>query len=129
MAIETHPVMDDGSPFPTLFWLTCPILAKRASNLESAGWMAAIGTRLEDDPSLVRRLSDALDRYRSRRDRRHVIEDGGSPPGGGPERIKCVHAHLAHQLSDPPNPVGALAAAEAGWPDCLTPCFEIVDDS
>lgn len=129
MAIENHPVMEDGSPFPTLFWLTCPVLAKRASKLESEGWMDAIGDRLAGDSTLVQRLSSAIGSYRARRDRYAVIEDQGSPPGGGPTRIKCVHAHLAHQLSDPPNAVGAISLAEVGWPDCQTACFEAIDAS
>ena len=125
MAIESHPVLGDSSPFPTLFWLTCPILVKRVARLESEGWMSAVNDRLGSDRPLVRRLSAAIDRYRERRDGHEVIEDQGVVPGGGPERIKCVHAHLGHELSDPPNPIGALALSEAGWPDCREACFRI----
>ncbi|HYI45421.1 MAG TPA: DUF501 domain-containing protein [Actinomycetota bacterium] len=124
MAIESHPVMEDGAPFPTLFWLTCPVLAKRASSLESVGWMAEAGDQLSASATLVERFSSAIDRYRARRDGHAVIDDRGSTPGGGPERVKCVHAHVAHELSDPPNPVGSIALAKAGWPDCRVACFE-----
>jgi hypothetical protein len=125
MAIESHPVMEDGSPFPTLFWLTCPVLAKRASGLESVGWMAEVGDLLSTDATLVERFSLTIDRYRARRDGHAVIDDRGAIPGGGPERVKCVHAHIAHELSDPPNAVGSMALAEAGWPDCRVACFEM----
>lgn len=122
MVIESHPLMEDASPFPTLFWLTCPLLVKRVARLESEGWMATLNDRLKSDPTRVERLSSALDRYRSSRDQHAVIDDGGAPQGGGPERVKCAHAHVAQQLADPPNPVGSLALADAGWPDCREAC-------
>jgi uncharacterized protein len=121
MVIENHPRLDDGSPFPTLFWLTCPILVKRASRLESAGSMAQINDVLAQDPALRSRVADSLETLQSRRDAYEMLEEA-SPPGGGPERVKCLHAHLAQELAAPPNPVGALTLAAAGWPDCVAPC-------
>jgi hypothetical protein len=121
MVIESHPRLDDGSPFPTLFWLTCPLLTKRASRLESDGEMAVINDGLGRDSGLRDRVAGALTRYRARRDD-HERLDAVVPPGGGPDRIKCLHAHLAHQLADPPNPIGAITLARAGWPDCVAPC-------
>ncbi len=120
--VETHPLAG-GSPFPTLYWLTCPLLVKRASKLEAAGRMRELNEHLEDSP-LSARLADAIERLRARRDEHAVVSDGGSPPGGGPRRVKCLHAHVAHELADPPNPVGALVIAQVGWPDCRVPCVE-----
>lgn len=121
MVVESHPRLDDGTPFPTTFWLTCPILVKRVGTLEADGWMARMNSRLETGARRAA-LADAIHRYRARRDAHEVIEDSGSPPGGGPDKVKCVHAHLAHELADPPNPVGAAVLAAAGWPDCRQPC-------
>jgi uncharacterized protein len=121
MVIENHPRLDDGSPFPTLFWLTCPLLTKRASRLESDGEMVLINESLVSDTGLRDRFTGALTRYESRRDG-HERLDGAASPGGGPDRVKCLHAHLAHQLADPPNPVGAKTLARTGWPDCVAPC-------
>jgi hypothetical protein len=123
MVIESHPVLDDGSPFPTLYWLTCPVLAKRVSRLESEGSLKELSARLQRDPELRSRLAEALDHYRARRDSHEVIGDSGGPPGGGPERVKCLHAHVAHELADGGNPIGALTLATTGWPDCAAPCF------
>jgi uncharacterized protein len=128
MVIENHPVMEDGSPFPTLFWLTCPLLVRRASRLESGGTMAEMTRRLESDVALKSRFKAAIERYRARRDGHARIHDAGAPPGGGPDRVKCLHAHLAHQLSDPPNPIGALALAAAGFPDCRVPCVQAEEE-
>lgn len=121
MVIENHPRMEDGAPFPTLFWLTCPLLVKRASRLESEGWMGEMNEHLEASPGLRRRLAGALGRYQARRDAHDRLERV-APPGGGPDRVKCLHAHLAHELAQPPNPVGAATLARAGWPDCVAPC-------
>src|SRR5918997_4760242 len=46
MVIENSPLAE-GEPFPTLFWLTCPLLVKRASRLEGGGHMARVNDRLE----------------------------------------------------------------------------------
>ena len=122
MVVESHPLMEDGSPFPTTFWLTCPILVKRASRLEATGTMAEMTETLGRDEGLRGRLAEAVDRYRARRDSHLVIKESGGPPGGGPDRVKCLHAHVAHELADPPNPIGARTLAATGWPDCVLPC-------
>ena len=126
MVVESHPVRDDGTPFPTLFWLTCPVLVKRASVLESRGAMAEWSHALGRDPDLRDRVAQAVERYRERRNRHAVVRETGGPPGGGPDRVKCLHAHVAHELADPPNPVGSATLAVVGWPDCRTPCAERV---
>jgi uncharacterized protein len=120
MVIENAPRLEDGSPFPTLFWLTCPILVKRVSKLESDGRMTQMTERLHDH-GLRARLEDAIERYVKRRDGHEVLADAAAP-GGGPDRVKCLHAHVAHELSDGPNPVGAVTMADVGWPDCIAPC-------
>ena len=124
MVIENHPVLDDGSPFPTLYWLTCPILLKRVSQLESEGSLSGLTEQVQRDPGLRARLADALTRYRARRDSHQTISDSGAPPGGGPDRVKCLHAHAAHELADGDNPIGALTLAATGWPDCVVVCVE-----
>ena len=123
--IENHPVLEDGSPFPTLYWLTCPILNKRVSSLESGGSMTAVTERLELDAGLKQRLAAAIQRYRARRNSQVVIKESGGPPGGGPERVKCLHAHVAHELAGGDNPVGSLTLAATTWPDCVAPCVQV----
>lgn len=125
MVIESYPRLDDGSPFPTLFWLTCPVLVRRVGAIEAAGSMNALNERLARDDHLRRRLADAVERYRRRRDRHEVIEDSGAPPGGGPDRVKCLHAHVAHELVEGRNPVGSSTLADTGYPDCVAPCYSV----
>ncbi|MGH2806886.1 MAG: DUF501 domain-containing protein [Actinomycetota bacterium] len=125
MVIENHPRLDDGSPFPTLYWLTCPILTKRVSKLEGEGGMETLNEELARDASLVSRLSDAIAASRARRDAHEAIQDSGAPPGGGPERVKCLHAHTAQELVDADNPIGARSLSSAGYPDCRVACYRV----
>jgi hypothetical protein len=127
MVIENHPRLEDGTPFPTLYWLTCPLLVARAGALEASGHMARITADLDASTELETRLGAALARYRARRDAHEVIDDRGAPPGGGRDRVKCLHAHIAHELADPPNPIGARALARTGWPDCVAPCVKTTE--
>jgi hypothetical protein len=87
--------------------------------------MKEMTRRLEEEPSLQSRLASANLRLKERRDSHEVIEVSGGPPGGGADRVKCLHAHVAHELADPPNVIGALALTESAWPDCRLPCFSV----
>lgn len=124
MVIENHPLLDDGTPFPTLYWLTCPILLKRVSRLEAGGEMARLNGRLDTDASLRTRLEGSIQRLISRRDALAVLESQMAPPGGGPDKVKCLHAHVAQELADAPNPVGGWALSQTGWPDCIAGCVQ-----
>lgn len=125
MVIESHPRLDDGSPFPTLFYLTCPVLIKRVSKLEGEGGMERLNENLSQDTSRRARLADAIAALRMRRDAHERIEDSGGPPGGGPERVKCLHAHSAQEIVQHNNPIGALALATSGFPDCRIACYRV----
>ena len=127
MVIENHPVLEDDAPFPTLYWLSCPILNKRVSTLESEGSMTAVTERLRTDAPLRRRLAEAIDRYRARRDSHAVIQESGGPPGGGPDRVKCLHSHVAHELAGGANPIGSITLAATTWPDCVAPCVKAAE--
>jgi uncharacterized protein len=125
MVVENYPLLDDGTPFPTRFWLTCPVLVKRLSRLEATGSSARISEGLAERPALRERLAAAMRRYIDGRDKMAKIEDSGAPPGGGPDKIKCLHAHTAHELAEPGNPVGSIALERTGWPDCRVLCVGV----
>src|SRR5712672_1688486 len=50
--VETQPRLEDGTPFPTLYYLTCPRAASVISGLEAAGLMREMTTRLAADSEL-----------------------------------------------------------------------------
>lgn len=83
--------------------------------------MAGFNERLRADLQLHDRLKGSTERYVQRRDGIEPLAATGHP-GGGPDRIKCLHAHTAHQLMSGDNPAGALALEELGWSDPTTPC-------
>jgi uncharacterized protein len=120
---ETTPRLPDGAPFPTLYYLTCPRASAAVSRLEASGLMREMTARLADD-ALRRRYEAAHDDYLSRRDaaaRAAGVEPlpPGTPSAGGmPERVKCLHALVAHELAaGQVNPFGreALQAAGQWW--------------
>jgi uncharacterized protein len=107
--VETTPRLADGTPFPTLFYLTCPRAVAACSRLESAGLMREMAARLEADPELAARYRAAHEDYLARREAiAQVPEIAGTSAGGMPGRVKCLHVHLAHALAAGPgvNPLG-----------------------
>jgi hypothetical protein len=96
--VETAPRLPDGSPFPTLFYLTCPRAASAIGRLEAGGTMREMTGRLASDPALAVAYASAHRDYLARRDAVEVLP--GSPGSGGmPNRVKCLHALVAHSLA------------------------------
>jgi uncharacterized protein len=119
--VETTPRLPDGTPFPTLFYLTCPRVVHECSRLESAGLMKEMNARLAEDPDLAERYRLAHEDYLRRREAvGHVEEIDGVSAGGMPTRVKCLHVHVAHALAVGAgvNPFGdeALATLDPWWP-------------
>jgi hypothetical protein len=107
--VETTPRLPDGTPFPTLYYLTCPRAVGAVSTLESAGVMKEMAARLADDPELAARYQEAHERYLARREEiGHVEEIANVSAGGMPTRVKCLHVHRGHALAAGPgvNPFG-----------------------
>ncbi|GAA1816226.1 DUF501 domain-containing protein [Planosporangium flavigriseum] len=118
--VETTPRLPDGTPFPTLFYLTCPRAVAECSRLESAGVMKEMTERLADDPELAEGYRAAHEDYLTRREAvGHVPEIAGTSAGGMPGRVKCLHVHLGHRLAVGPgiNPIGdeTLDLAAEWW--------------
>jgi hypothetical protein len=118
--IETSPRLPDGTPFPTLYYLTCPKAAAAVGTLESSGLMREMTDRLRTDASLAAAYRAAHDSYLARREEiGHVPEIAGVSAGGMPDRVKCLHVLVGHALAAGPgvNPLGdeAFAALPAWW--------------
>lgn len=122
--VQTAPRLPDGSPFPTLYYLTCPRAAAAVSALEAAGAMRAMTDRLTTDDAARAAYERAHADYLARRDVAAAaaglepLPRGTQSAGGMPDRVKCLHALAAHELAVPgANPFGreALAAAGPWW--------------
>jgi uncharacterized protein len=96
--VETSPRLDDGTPFPTVFYLTCPRARSAVGRLEASGLMRVMTERLADDRELAQRYVEAHEDYLARRD---AIESLGTTvtAGGMPRRVKCLHVLVAHALA------------------------------
>jgi hypothetical protein len=119
--IETAPRLADGTPFPTLYYLTCPRAAAAVSRLESSGVMAEMQQRLAADATLRRAYGQAHQDYLTRRAAAaraagvDPLPEPAQSAGGMPARVKCLHALVAHELAVPgANPLGREAAQAAG---------------
>jgi hypothetical protein len=124
---EQEPYDDDGHPFPTTYYLTCPHLVAAVSRLEAAGGVERWSRAAADDPDLAASLASANDEQRSvRRDLAtgRTGSDGGASLElgvGGAGRhgsLKCLHAHAAYALARPDYLLGEriLAEVEPLWP-------------
>jgi len=126
---ETAPRLPDGSPFPTLYYLTCPRASAAVSKLEASGLMREMTARLADE-TLRHRYARAHHDYVTRREiaaRTAGIEPlppGTQSAGGMPERVKCLHALVAHELAaGQVNPFGREALTAVGQWWLAGPCI------
>jgi hypothetical protein len=134
--IETAPRLPDGTPFPTLFYLTCLRACAAASRLEASGLMREMTARLRSDPELREGYLAADRDYAA--GRAAAAAAAGVPPlrpdtataGGMPDRVKCLHALAAHELAVPGcNPLGREAVAAMGEWWAAGPCVELPGDA
>ena len=133
--VKTEPRLDDGTPFPTMFYLTCPRLAGEIGTLEASGLMREMSARLLEDPSLAEAYQRAHDEYLAEREALgHVPEIDGITAGGMPTRVKCLHVLVGHSLAKGPgvNPLGDEALELLGdwWTgnSCSADWVEPVED-
>ncbi|OZM73785.1 hypothetical protein CFN78_08435 [Amycolatopsis antarctica] len=121
--VQTSPRLENGTPFPTLYYLTCPRLTALVGTLEANGVMREMTDRLAVDEDLAAHYLRAHREYLAARD---AIDPLGHEvtAGGMPGRVKCLHVHLAHTLACGPgaNPFGdeTVALLAGDWPsgDC-----------
>ncbi|GII99209.1 hypothetical protein CLV28_2366 [Sediminihabitans luteus] len=118
LVVRTLPRLDDGTPFPTTFYLTGPSVVAAASTLEANGAMKEMTAALAEDEELAAAYRRAHEHYLAQREALgHVDEIDGISAGGMPVRVKCVHVVTAHSLAAGPgvNPMGddAIARMEA----------------
>jgi hypothetical protein len=112
--VETRPRLEDGTPFPTLYYLTCPRAVSAIGTLEASGLMREMTERLSCDEALAGAYEEAHRRYISRRERlEHVPEIQDVSAGGMPNRVKCLHVLVGQALAEGPGaqPLGDEALA------------------
>jgi len=133
IVIAVPPILDDGTPFPTTHWLTCPLATLRVSRLESAGGVREADERLVSDAAFSQDFHAAMKRYSDHRDSLIPASWEGPRPSGGIAGsrggVKCLHAQYADTASGNENPVGAGVAADIEPLDCTVPCVVMEEGS
>jgi hypothetical protein len=111
VVIRNAPLLDDGTPMPTRYWLVDPDVSLAVARLESEGGVRAAEAAVDDEE-----LQRAHDVYARERDA--VVpagHDGPRPFGGvgGTRRgVKCLHAHYAYFLAGGDDPIGRWVEAQ-----------------
>ena len=108
------PRTEDGTPFPTSFYLTCPWLVAAVSRLEAEGGVAHWTAEAQERPELRASLADAQARQRALRPELDV----GIAGTANDRSLKCLHAHVAFALALPPYELGAQVLDEVNEPWC-----------
>jgi len=112
LVIRNAPIDRDGHPFPTLFWLTCPVAVKAAARLESEGWIGRWNARAEKDEALATALATAHEEYARERSRGFPQALAWGGVGGASRGVKCLHAHYANHVAGGREPIGAWVAGK-----------------
>ncbi len=122
---KVPPILDDGTPFPTQYWLTCPLAVTRVGRLEALGGVRHMDRRAGIDASFRAALEAAHRRYASERDEQVPPGSDPAPTGGvagSRGGVKCLHAHYADHAAGNANPVGAVVAPWVEPLDCDEAC-------
>jgi len=126
---EQRPYDDEGKPFPTGFYLTCPALVVAVARLEAAGGVERWSEEVRKRRRLRRSLQHAnRQQCRLRRELARSVErmlDGGASLKLGisgsknNQNLKCLHAHVAFALANPGYELGdeIIAELELLWPE------------
>jgi hypothetical protein len=123
--VSTAPRLDDGTPFPTFYYLTHPAATAAMSALEATQVMAEYNDLLAEDDDVATAYRAAHEQYLADRESIAVVEEiAGISAGGMPSRVKCLHALAAHALAAGPgvNPIGDRALARGDWSPAVCEC-------
>jgi len=124
--IEVPPHLDDGSPFPTTFWLTCPMYNKKIGSLESHGMIKDLDEQIANNSSLKDKWEERQKSYAKYReelvDKKNQLKPQGGV-GGASNSIKCLHAHTADEIATNQNFIGKIVLESLGNFNCENPCY------
>lgn len=125
VVVATAPRLDDGTPFPTTYYLSHPAATAAISTLEATGVMAEFTDLLAADPELRNHYARAHESYIADRETIGTVpEIDGISAGGMPDRVKCLHSLAGHALAAGPgvNPIGDLALQRSAWSSGVCAC-------
>lgn len=118
LVVKTKPRLENGTPFPTLYYLTQPAATAAVSTLEASGYMVELQDLLQTDSEISAAYLAAHTQYLAEREAIEVVEEiTDFSAGGMPTRVKCLHALIGHSLAkgEGVNPIGDLALQALEW--------------
>jgi hypothetical protein len=111
VVLRNAPLLDDGTPMPTRYWLVGVVATRAVGRLEAAG-----GVRAAEAAVDAAEVADAHRRYAAERDAALPAGHHGPRPTGGVggtrTGVKCLHAHYAWYLAGGDDPVGRWVAEQ-----------------
>ena len=119
--VSTRPRLDEGTPFPTFYYLTHPAATAAISTLEAEGLMPELALLIDE------RHAAAHESYIADRESIEVVDEiAGISAGGMPNRVKCLHALAGHALAAGPgiNPIGDRALELCAWSPAVCQCVD-----
>jgi len=109
--VRNAPLLHDGTPMPTRYWLVDPADVAAVSRLESSGGVNTAEAAVDPDELLA-----AHQAYATERDAHIPAQHSGPRPYGGVagtrRGVKCLHAHYASWLVGNADPVGKWVATQ-----------------
>lgn len=110
VVVRNDPFLDDGTPMPTRYYLVGTEIVRAVSRIEAGGAVDEVEAELDDD------VIDAIHRrYGAERDAAIPIDHEGPRPSGGVGGtrvgVKCLHAHVAHELATGDDEIGRWTLA------------------
>jgi len=114
VVLQIPETLDDRDPFPTRYWLSCPLACKRISRLEAQGTVQSLNARIQEDSAFAQAFFA----------RNAQLERG---VGGTSRSVKCLHAHYADFTAGHNNPIGAWVDAQIAPLNCKQACVHDVE--
>ena len=115
VVVRNAPFLFDGTPMPTLYYLVDPRIVRAVSRIEADGGVRRAEAEVDDEE-----IAAVHDRYRRVRDAAIPADHAGPRPAGGVGGtrvgVKCLHAHVAHELATGDDPVGRWTIARLPTP-------------
>ncbi|WP_136249284.1 DUF501 domain-containing protein [Halomonas borealis] len=132
LVLRMAPIVD-GTPFPTLYWLSDERLKIELSRIEAAGVIKTLEARLKEDPDFLaayhqshedyvaarwRHMSEAQRHELERRGYADMLRQRGIGGIANWDQVRCLHTQYAHHLCGH-NVIGQWVDAEYGVIDLL----------
>ena len=108
VVIRNAPLLPDGTPMPTRYWLVDPELNREIGRLEAAGGVDR--AEAEVDPRHLQRPTPATPLSATLRSQPNTTVRLYGGVGGTRIGVKCLHTHYAHFLATGDDPVGSWTA-------------------